>query len=103
MDAEELVESLSREDLQAILRCSSEDPSGPTEQLQSMILAKAKSLPWKGLLTCVPKESLQRICSARGLRSDLIKDELIDQIVRLKTEAPKQRNPLRDLFSFWSR
>jgi hypothetical protein len=62
-----------------------------------------KRLPWKGLLTCVPKESIQRICGAHRLRTDMSKDELIDQMIRSKPKAPSNGSPLRSLFSRWTR
>lgn len=103
MDAEELVGMFLREDLRSILRCSNHSDAGSMDELHTKVLKMATSLPWKGLLTCVPKESLQRICEARGLRADLTKDELIDQIVRLKSRLPSKGSPLRSLFSLWSR
>jgi hypothetical protein len=103
MDAEELVGMLSREDLRSIMRCTNQNDAGSMDELHSKMLKMATSLPWKGLLICVPKESLQRICESRGLRSDLSKDELIDQIARLRSRPPSKGRPLRSLFSLWSR
>jgi hypothetical protein len=103
MNAEESVESLTREDLQAILRCNNEGSSGTTDELKLRVHKMFKSLPWKGLLTCVPKESIQRICGARGLRTDLSKDELIDQIVQSRPKPPTRGSPLRNLFNKWTR
>ena len=103
MNTEELIGSLTREDLQAILRCNNEDSSGTSDELKMKVLKKFKSLPWKGLLTCVPKESIQRMCGAYGLRTDLSKDELIDQIVQSRPKAPKRGSPLRNLFNKWTR
>ncbi len=103
MDAEELVGMLSREDLRSILRCNNQNDAGSVDELHSKVLQMAANLPWKGLLTCVPKESLQRISESRGMRSDLSKDELIDQIVRLRSRPTSKGSPLRSLFSLWSR
>ena len=58
MNTEDLVYSLTKEDLQAVLRCSGEDSSGSMDQLQRMVVGKFEKLPWKSLLICVSKESL---------------------------------------------
>lgn len=102
MNNEALTEALLPEDLRAIFRFMSEDPSGTPDELRTRFRKKSENLPWKYLLTGVPKESLQRICGANGLRSDLSKDEMIDQIVR---SLPKRTNQghLRDWGNVWMR
>ncbi len=103
MNVDTLIESLSEEDLRAILRSMSEDSSGTLEDLRSRVRGKYGSLPWRSVLTAVPKESLKRICTDNGMRSDLSKDELIDQIVGSFTKSSAHKGLLRDLGSYWMR
>ena len=95
--------SLTVEDLQAILRCNHDDSSGSKDELVLRIVKGYGGLPWKILLNCVPKDSLQRLCGERGLRSDRMKDELIDQIANLRTKAPRKDGPLRSWGDKWMR
>ncbi len=103
MDASGLVRSFTREDLQAILRCDNEDSSGKTDELRRRVQEKFENLPWRNLLVCVPKESLQQICREHGLETDLSKDELIDRIARSRSRVSAKDNPLRRLFGGLSR
>jgi hypothetical protein len=102
MNKESLIKSLTIEDLQAILKGQGIYSSGADGDLQAEVSKLSRSLSWKYLLISVPKESLQRICASDGLRSDLTKDELIDQIIRSFPKPPK-KGLLRDLFSPWQR
>lgn len=102
MNAETLLGSMSTEDLKAILRFMSDDSSGTHDDLKKRVQSKSEHLSWKYLLAGVPKESLQKICSASGLRNDLSKDELIDEIVR-SFPKPVKKGLLRDMFSPWQR
>ncbi len=103
MDASGLVRSFTREDLKAILRCDNDDSSGTTDELRRRVQEKFEKLPWRNLLVCVPKESLQQICREHGLESDLSKDELIDRIARSRSRVSAKDNPLRRLFGGLSR
>lgn len=103
MNKETLTESLLPEDLRAIFRFMSEDSSGMPDELRTRFRKKSENLSWKYLLTGVPKESLQRICSANGLRSDLSKDDMIDQIVRSFPKKANHKGLLRDWGSLWMR
>jgi hypothetical protein len=103
MNVETLIESLSTEDLRAIFRSMNEDSSGTLDDLKNRVRRKSENLSWKYLLTGVPKESLQRICGANGLRNDLSRDELIDQIVMSLPKTPAHKGILRDWGSLWMR
>jgi hypothetical protein len=103
MNVDTVIESLSADDLRGILRSMSEDSSGTLDDLRGRVRVQYRSLPWRSVLTAVPMESLQRICADNGLRSDLSKDELIDQIVGSFTKPSEKKGPLRDLGSRWMR
>ncbi|MBI0582650.1 MAG: hypothetical protein ISF22_00325 [Methanomassiliicoccus sp.] len=103
MDTEGLLASLTREDLQAILRCNNDSSSGSKDELMMRVLRRHGGIPWKVLLNCVPKDSLQRICGDHGLRTDLSKDELIDQIAGLRSRPPGRGDLLRGLWTKWRR
>ena len=103
MNVDTVIESLSVDDLRAILRSMSEDSSGTLDDLRGRVRGEYRSLPWRSVLTAVPKESLQKICADNGLRSDLSKDELIDQIVASFTKPAENKGLLRDLGSLWMR
>ncbi len=91
MNVDTLIESLSAEDLRAVLRSMSDDSSGTLDDLRSRVRGKYSSLPWRSVLTAVPKESLQRICKDNDLRSDLSKDELIDEIMKSLAKPPRKK------------
>jgi hypothetical protein len=103
MDRESLLRSLTLDDLKAIIRCENEGTSGSEDELRSKVQKKAENISWKQLLTCVPKESLQRICGDHGMRSDLMKDDLIDQIVMSLPRRTAKRASLRDMWARWGR
>ena len=103
MNAETVIESLAAEDLKAIFRYLNESSSGTPEDLRERLRKRSKALSWKFLLKGVPKEGLQRICAAGNLRSDLSKDEMIDQIVASMPKSPSNKGLLRDLGSPWMR
>lgn len=103
MNVDTLIESLSEEDLRAILRSLNDDSSGAPDDLRNRVRGKYRSLPWRSVLTAVPKESLQRICKDKGLRSDIPKDELIDQIVGSLAKPSEKKGLLRDFGSYWMR
>lgn len=103
MNTETIIESLSTEDLRAVFRYMNESSSGTPDDLKERLRSKSKSLSWKFLLAGVPKEGLQRICAAGGLRSDRSKDELIDQIVASLPKSSPNKGVLRDLGSLWMR
>lgn len=103
MNTETLIDSLTLKDLQAILRFTNEDSSGTFDDLKNRVKKKSYNVSWKFLLPGVPKESLQRICDANGLRSDLSKDEMIDQILVSLPKKTAQKGVLRDLGSLWLR
>ena len=90
MNVDTLIESFSMEDLRSILRSMSDDSTGTLDDLRARVRSKYSSLPWRSVLTAVPKESLQRICKDNKLRSDLTKDELIDQIVGSLAKPPEK-------------
>jgi hypothetical protein len=103
MNADSLIGSLSEEDLKTILRGQGQDSSGTEDDLRKKVRDLSQRLSWMFLLISVPKESLQRVCGSNGLRSDLTKDELIDQIVRSLQKAASKGTPLRDYGSPWQR
>lgn len=103
MNVDTLIESLSAEDLRAVLRSMNDDSAGTLDDLRSRVRGKYSGLPWRSVLTAVPKESLQKICKDNGLKSDLTKDELIDQIVGSLTKSSEGKGPLSDLGSPWMR
>jgi hypothetical protein len=103
MDRESLLHSLTADDLKAILKCEGEGTSASEDELRSKVQKMAENISWKQLLTCVPKESLQRICGDQGMRCNLMKDDLIDQIVRSLPKRTTRGGMLRDLFSPWIR
>jgi hypothetical protein len=103
MNTETLIDSLTFEDLRATLRFMNEDSSGTIDDLKDKVRSRSMKVSWRYMLPGVPKESLRRICDANGLRSDVSKDEMIDQIlVSLPKRAP-QKGALRDLGSLWLR
>lgn len=77
MNVDTLIESLSAEDLRAVLRSMSDDSSGTLDDLRSRVRGKYSSL--------------QRICKDNDLRSDLSKDELIDEIMKSLAKPPRKK------------
>ncbi len=103
MNVDTLINSLSLEDLQAILRSMNEGSTGSRDELMERLRHRSEGQSWKYLLLAVPKEGLQRICQDNGLRSDLPKDELIEQIAASVHQTPSHKGLLRDLGSPWMR
>lgn len=103
MNIESLTEALQPDDLRAIFRFMSEDSSGTPDELRARFRKKAENLPWKYLLTGVPKEGLQRICNENGFKSDLSKDEMIEQIVGSLPKKTSHKGLFRDYGSPWMR